>query len=451
MTNYRIRFMLVAAVVILAASDVAAQALTYATIYSFQGPPDGDGPRGGLLLGKNGSLYGTTCYGGPNECASAFGDYACGTVFELRHAQGNTWKETILHNFSGSDGALPNASLVFDSAGVLYSTTESGGAGAGTIFSLTPPSVAGGTWTESVIYNFTGSLNNVNRTPWGAVLIGPGGTLYTTAEGDCCGSGTAVGVSPPTKQGSPWTGSVIYTFGYTAGGNPPAGFVSEAGSLYGTTFEGSDQGCGVGGCGAVYELTPPVAAGGAWTETTIHSFGNAPDAGGPQAGLVIGTGGVLYGTTFFGGSGGAPCEFENGPGCGAVFQLTPPAEAGGPWTETVIYGFTGTNGDGAFPAGGVVLGPNGVLYGTTQYGGSVIAGSPCNNYGVSGCGTVSQLTPPIVPGGAWTETVLHSFSGLDGDGAIPWAGLTLSSDGVLFGTTSAGGTAGYGTVLAIKP
>jgi uncharacterized repeat protein (TIGR03803 family) len=61
------------------------------------------------------------------------------------------------------------------------------------------------------------------------------------------------------------------------------------------------------------------------------------------------------------------------------------------------------------------------------------------------------LTPPSSPGGAWTETILHSFSGADGDGAIPLAGLVLSSTGILYGTTSAGGTAGRGTVFAVEP
>jgi len=439
-------------IVVLVGQSAAAQE-AYSTLYSFQGPPDGAEPRAGLTLGKNGALYGSTFYGGPNECQSALGEYSCGTLFELAAVHGSPWKETVLHKFSGGDGALPSANLVFDSVGVLYSTTQAGGAGSGTIFNLVPPSVVGGTWTESVIYNFTGGRNNVNRTPWGAVLIGPGGTLYTTANGDCCGSGTAVAVSPPTEPGGPWTGSVIYTFAGTAGGDPSAGFVSERGALYGTTALYSDEECvgAVSGCGSVYELAPPVALGETWTETTVYSFSSAiQDGGGPQDALTVGPGGVLYGTTFWGGT-GAACQFPDGVGCGTIFQLTPPAVEGGPWTEVVLYSFSGVNGDGAYPYGSVILGPNGVLYGTTQYGGSSIAGSPCNYFGVSGCGTVFQLTPPIAPAVAWTETVLHSFSGLDGDGAIPWAGLTLSPEGVLFGTASAGGIDGYGTVFALKP
>jgi hypothetical protein len=117
----------------------------------------------------------------------------------------------------------------------------------------------------------------------------------------------------------------------------------------------------------------------------------------------------------------------------------------------VIYNFTGLNGDGGYPSSSVVVGKNGALYGTTQYGGGSTSSSPCSSAGVSGCGTAFQLTPPTTPGGPWTETILHSFTGQDGDGSIPLAGLALSSTGVLYGTTSSGGTAGNGTVFAIVP
>jgi uncharacterized repeat protein (TIGR03803 family) len=93
---------------------------------------------------------------------------------------------------------------------------------------------------------------------------------------------------------------------------------------------------------------------------------------------------------------------------------------------------------------------NGVLYGTTQAGGTA-AGSPCEFYGIFGGGTVFSLTPPTTPGGNWTEAILHAFTGLNGEGSYPLTGLTLNSSGALFGTTSAGGTAGKGTIFAIEP
>jgi len=159
----------------------------------------------------------------------------------------------------------------------------------------------------------------------------------------------------------------------------------------------------------------------------------------PVASLTIGQGGTLYGTTLHGGSGG-PCE----AGCGTVFQLTPPATTGGTWTESTIYNFTGANGDGGWPAARLVLGKNGVLYGTNVIGG--IINSSCTQ----GCGTIFQLSPPAVPGGTWTETILHTFTGQNGDGSRPGP-LTLAPNGVFFGSTWSGGAAGFGTVFAIKP
>ena len=137
-------------------------------------------------------------------------------------------------------------------------------------------------------------------------------------------------------------------------------------------------------------------------------------------------------------------------GCGVVFQVMQPLAPGSAWTESVLHSFTGVDGDGAYPASAITVGPHGTLYGTTQYGGA-IAGSPCSYYGATGCGTVFELTAPATPGGAWTETILHSFTGQGGDGAIPTAGLVMSPSGVLYGTTSSGGANGRGTVFAIKP
>jgi uncharacterized repeat protein (TIGR03803 family) len=218
---------------------------------------------------------------------------------------------------------------------------------------------------------------------------------------------------------------------------------SEAGVLYGTTSAGSD------GYGAVYQLAPPVVAGGTWTAANIHSFGPIPDGGGPEASLTVGQDAVFYGTTLCGGSAQPLCAIPGASGgCDTVFQLTPPTAPGGPWTETVLYSFMRQNGDGAFPFGPVVLAPNGILYGTSGYGGN--AGS-CNFYFATGCGTVFQLTPPAAPGGAWTETMLHNFSGENGDGAAPIGALALDSNGVLYGTTFFGGSADLGTVFAITP
>ncbi|MGA2577024.1 MAG: choice-of-anchor tandem repeat GloVer-containing protein [Bryobacteraceae bacterium] len=292
----------------------------------------------------------------------------------------------------------------------------------------------------------------------GPLLIGPGGALYGTtfishyAQGFGSDGGSVFMLTPPSAPGGSWAESTLWDFfanGISLGVNPNAGVVSAGGSLYGTTYYDLDG----EGCGRVYQLSAPTGSGGAWTGTAIYSFGG-PGGDGcfSQAPLTVGAGGVLYGTTLAGGS-GTPCSHLPylSSGCGTVFQLTPPTTEGGAWTETVIYNFMGTNGDGAYPTAGVVLGEDGVLYGTTGYGGNATSGSPCNSYaGVTGCGTVFALAPPAAPGGAWTETILHSFTGQNGDGGNPGP-LVISSTGVLYGPATSGGTAGAGTIFAVKP
>jgi uncharacterized repeat protein (TIGR03803 family) len=141
--------------------------------------------------------------------------------------------------------------------------------------------------------------------------------------------------------------------------------------------------------------------------------------------LSRGKSGALYGTTFGGGAWGY----------GTVFELIPPPTAGGVWKEKALYSFTGQNGDGIGPYSGVIIGTDGALYGATSGGGTA-------NYG-----TVFELRPN--GGGAWTETILHSFTGQNGDGAYPEAGLIFGASGVLYGTTYGGGTAGDGTVFRL--
>jgi uncharacterized repeat protein (TIGR03803 family) len=291
--------------------------------------------------------------------------------------------------------------------------------------------------------------------PNGPLYFGPGGTIYTTTEGAITYSlGQVIALQPPTTSGGAWTQSILFAFdGVPQGANPTAGVVSEGGSLFGTTLYGGEEGCYDFGCGVAYELTPPTASGGAWTETILHTFTGPPDGGLPEGALAIGAGGTLYGTTYYGGSNLCPITGGFQFGCGAVFQLTPPTAPGGTWGYAVIYNFTGADGDGALPTAGVVVGKTGALYGTTSAGGSAASYSACPPAydALGGCGIVFELTPPSMPGGTWTETILHSFSGQDGDGAAPEAALALSSSGVLYGTTSEGGTAGRGTVFSLVP
>ncbi|HUO31288.1 MAG TPA: choice-of-anchor tandem repeat GloVer-containing protein [Bryobacteraceae bacterium] len=423
----------------LPAMPPAAAAATYSVIYSFKGGADGASPYGGLVQSSAGQLFGTTYTGGTGEY---------GTVFEL--GQGTSgWEKTVLHNFSGPDGEVPSDTLVFDSAGNLYGRTRWGGANnGGTVFDLIPPSAPGDPWTQNVLYSMpSGSCNNLPRGPLGSVLISPSGALITTASVNTCvpDGGTLFLLRPPAQAGGSWTESTLINFTQgSLGSTILAGVVGRGNSVYGTAWFNT----AAGGCGDVYESTPTPSTG-TWTGTLVHAF-QGSDGCNSGATLTPGPNGVFYGTTYDGGILG-PCIIPTNGGCGVVFELTPPAAQGGTWTESVLYYFTAANGDGAYPSANVVLGPNGVLYGTTQYGGSATTGSPCSSNGVSGCGTVFQLTPPTTPGGAWTETILHSFTGQNGDGSIPMAGLLAASDGTLYGTTSGGGASNKGTVFSIVP
>jgi uncharacterized repeat protein (TIGR03803 family) len=148
---------------------------------------------------------------------------------------------------------------------------------------------------------------------------------------------------------------------------------------------------------------------------TLYSFtGTGGDGSDPYGKLVVDHSGVLYGTTTTGGTNN----------CGTVFSLTPPTATGGNWTEQILYSFSGSQGD-CDPESGVILGHDGILYGTAANGNNI--NSP---YGL-----VFALTPPKVLGNPWQETVLYSFED-NGDGAFPFGGLAIDKAGVLYGTTT---------------
>jgi hypothetical protein len=391
--------------ILLAALALSGQAVAqsanpkFKTLYNFTGTPDGYAPTD-LVLGEGGALYGATEHGGTATACNSHRYTGCGTVFALTPptAAGERWTETALYNFQDDgDGAFPEGMLAVGGNGEIYGTTISGGerssAGCGglrcgTVFELMPPAVAGGPWTEKAIYKFNGRSDGG---PTGGLIIDKGGTLYLTT-----------GASGPTSAA-----------------------------------------CENFGCGSVLELTPPKVAGGRWTKTVLYNFTGPPGDGLLPRGLLFGAGGVLYGTTFFGGSGsGLYCSEGQTIGCGTAFELKPPSEAGGAWSETVLYSFT-DHSDGGYPNPGLVLGPDGALYGTALDGG----GSASGSYGV-----VFELIPPSDPTGAWTETVLHAFGTVTGDGSQPDA-LAAGSNGTLIGTTLGGGPApdASGTAFELTP
>ncbi|MFZ0773028.1 MAG: choice-of-anchor tandem repeat GloVer-containing protein [Candidatus Sulfotelmatobacter sp.] len=283
-----------------------------------------DHPLGNLIFDKSGNLYGTALDGGTN---------GFGAVLELIPQANGTFKQTVIYSFGGYpvDGAGPSAGLIFDGVGNLYGTTAHGGSsssckgallkpiGCGIVFELMP--VAGG-WQEQMLHSFAGSTSD------GAI---PAGNLIMDANGDLYGTTTDGGLEPKACR---------------AGSNNPAG------------------------CGTVYELS---SSNGTWTETIIYEFTRANgDGGNPEAGLVEDPAGNLYGTTLFGGS-TATYTY------GTVYKLAP--AAGGGWTESVLYSFTGTGGDGGWQYSNLILDAAGNLYGTASYGGN------------AGFGTVFEITP----------------------------------------------------------
>jgi uncharacterized repeat protein (TIGR03803 family) len=264
---------------------------TYKDLYDFKGGLDGTEAQGGLIFDAAGNLYGTTKQGGSGTTCGTAG---CGTAFELSPAAGN-WAETILYNFQGgSDGAHPEASLVFDQSGSLFGTTVAGGTanacggGCGSAFELSP-SARG--WTETVLHVFTDTKGD-GALPESAMVIDSVGDLYGTtvsggARNEECGHGCGT-VFEFSPSGGGFKESVIYEF--PSGGDPSGGLVFDgSGNLYGVTS------------GYAYELS---AASGGWTETTIHTFGGIEGTDGwdPRGSLFVDEAGNLYGTTANGGT-----------------------------------------------------------------------------------------------------------------------------------------------------
>jgi uncharacterized repeat protein (TIGR03803 family) len=215
--------------------------------------------------------------------------------------------------------------------------------------------------------------------------------------------------------------TVIHSFlGGTDGWSPEGKLiVDEGGNFYGTTnLGGTTCAESTEGCGTVFKITP----GG--EVTILYSFLGGSDGYTPRDGLLLDSEGNLYGTTADGGD----------SDLGTAFKLAPDG------TKTTLHSFAGGT-DGSTPNGDLVADAAGNLYGTTISGGTGMGGS-CRD----GCGIVFKLTP------AGEESVLYSFQGTaQGDGSFPSGGLAIDARGTLYGATSAGGTAGAGTIFRITP
>jgi uncharacterized repeat protein (TIGR03803 family) len=401
----------------------------------------------------------------------------------------------VIYTFQNiSDAYIPEAQLIADSSGNLYGVSQFGGThGLGTVFELSP---TGDTWTESILYSFTGGADG--EEPIARLALDSQGNLYGTAEagGDAsCTSfhgycGTLFEISP--QAGGTWTETTLVQFTGSNGLQPIAGLTFDAaGNLYGTTRFG-----GANGGGEVFELSPNGSGG--WTQTIVHSFSANAQGYEPNSDLVFDSDGNLFGTTAYGGL-LADCLVN--VGCGTVFRLSP--QSGGTWTETTLDAFNGK--DGQLPTQ-VTFDPSGNLIGVTPYGGvgtcpalivpgcgelfeikasggakiihqfqaepvatpnNVVIDSSGNIYGTSfaggfntcginqPCGTIYEASPQ--PNGGYAFSLLYKFPGKSANGFWPYAALTIDSKGNIYGTTANGGNlncgigGGCGVVFQIIP
>ncbi len=391
----------------------------FTVLHSFiftNSPTDGADPGGALVQGRDGVLYGTTGSGGT---------YDAGTVFKL-NTDGSGYQ--VIYNFGQGNTAGPLAALVQGSDGTLYGTTYGGYGYKGTVFKLS----TNGT-SFLALHTFTGTSGDGEK-PHAPLVIGSDGALYGTTEDGGSGGGGTVFTLQTNGSGylviHPFTGTVA------DGASPVAALIQgNDGVLYGTTEDGGSNSLGV-----VFKLNTDGSG-----YTNLYSFtyyyeiiqgvGEEivyPDGLYPEAALVQGRDGKLYGTTA-GNSG------NNENGAGTVFKLNTDGS-----DFTTVYSFTipgnidsfGTNVDGETPMASLIQGTDGAFYGTAEMGGNAF-------------GTVFKLN-----GDGSGFTALHNFSNTGGDGITPMSALVQGSDGTLYGSTILGGyagTTGAGTVFKLKP
>ncbi len=374
-------------------TEVVTNAVIETVLHAFSGRPDGYSPVD-LIQASDGSLYGTTFYGGAYpDVMPQPGQPGSGTVFKLTPPN----QEEVFYSFGAltgaADGEAPRA-LIQGAAGDFYGTTAGGGAaGHGTVFKLTSTGV------QTVLHAFQASSSGaVDGIEPNGLVQGRDGNLYgTTLFGGTDDQGTVFRVTLGGAE------TLLHAFSASGDGRLPGSLIqADDGNLYGVT--------GIGGAfdnGTVFKITP------AGDESVLYSFGggsNQSDGYRPSGGFIQARDGNFYGTTADGGTND----------CGVIFKLTPAGE------QSVVYSFTGTA-DGCDP-GSLIQGSDGNLYGTDAYGQRT-------------AGAVFRLTP------AGVFTVLYSFAG-ESDGSTP-AVVVQSSDGTLYGLTSYGGLGNNGVVFRL--
>jgi uncharacterized repeat protein (TIGR03803 family) len=406
-----LRCALLALCLMLVTADASATS-KFKVLYSFKDTPDGSMPVAAVAFDGSGNLYGTTQQGGLDHD---------GTVFELSPGPGE-WSESVLHSFSdGDDGAYPDGGLFVDTSGNLYGTTSLGGSGqcsvtCGTVFEMSP--TGNGGWAESMLHNFNGT-DGAN--PTANLIVGKDGAFYgTTQAGGAHGEGTVFRLVK--EPDGTWSETVVYSFTGQGvdGAAPMAGLLrGSSGNLYGTTYVG-----GAYKKGTVFEVSR--GSKGKWTERLLHSFGRQ-DGSYPQAeGLTMDAAGNLYGV----------CPNGGPDGNGSVFRLA--HRPHGRWALTILYDFP-RHKDGWGPVGTLVWDAKGNLYGVTAAGGN----TTCED----GCGTVFKLSRRA--SGKWRYGVVYRLDVQDGE--QPVAGLIWDAKGNLYGTAIYGGEHGSGTVFEVTP
>jgi len=322
----------------------------------------GNGLVSRVVFGPDNHLYGTAQEGGP---------YNEGAVFKLTPPLGPCktvacyWTENIIHQFgSGNDGSTPGeGDLIWDQQGNIYGTTIEGGtSNLGTVYEISPQ---GNSWTESVLYSFSGPDG---QGPANRLVLDNNGNLFSTTDaGGANNYGTIFELSYVVGVG--WTQQILYNFQNGDDGQRPIGglVMDASGNLYGAASDG-----GSGGGGNIFELSP---SGNTWNFQVLYSF-NGTSSCGPRANLTLDAAGNIYGTTLCDGA------FGNGN----VFDL---ANAQNGWQYNSLHDFTGGSDGGWRVYSGVTIDANGTLYGTTLRGGNFEGSCAAG----PGCGVVWMIKP----------------------------------------------------------
>lgn len=366
---------------------------TFTTLHRFTGTNgEGSDPQSAPILGSDGALYGTTNTGGTSGNGTIYRILVNGTAF------------TTQHSFTGTNGEgfHPNATLLLGSGSVFYGATSGGGTGnGGTIYRLSADGK-----TLVALYSFVGT-NSLAPSP-NTMILGSDGALYgTTVDGGVYSNGSVFRL---TIDGKTFTTLYSFTGGNGQGNFPEAGLLQGSdGAFYGTTQGESDA----PNNGTVFRLT----ADGK-TFKVLHTFSGTDNYAFPEATVIQGSDGNLYGTTLGGGTRSS----------GSVFRLSTSGTA-----FATLHSFTGGSGDGANPYGAMVQGSDGAFYGTTNAGGT------------GGYGSVYRLSSD-----GTTLTTIHSFTGPTGDGLHPQSTLTKDSGGNLYGTTAGGSGGNSGTIFKLS-